>query len=499
MGALAKSPSFLAFDLGAESGRGVVGSLEGGLLKLQEVHRFGNGPVQVMDTLHWDILRIWSEIQQGLALASRQYGGTLASLGMDTWGVDFGLLGSDDKLLGNPLHYRDHCTDGMMEAAFRKVPREEIYALTGIQFLQFNSLFQLLALAEAGSPALGAARTFLNIPDLLNFWLTGRKASEYSIATTSQCIDARSGQWATGLLEQLGIPIRIFGEIVPSGTVLGTLRPAVASEAGCPALPVIAPATHDTGSAVAAVPASGPDYIYLSSGTWSLMGVEIKEPIITPACLQAGMTNEGGAYGTIRFLTNIMGLWLVQQSRRQWEKEGSIYSYDDLTRLAAEAPAFGPLVLPADTRFLPLGDMPVRIREFCRISGQSVPQTHGEVVRCALESLALEYRWVAERLDSLVGRRLPVIHIIGGGSRNRVLNQFAADATGRTVVAGPVEATAIGNLLVQAIALGAISSLEEGRAIVRSSFDVATFEPADTAAWDAAYERYLKIRNRYLS
>ena len=494
-----KSPSFLAFDLGAESGRGVVGSLEDeDLLRLQEVHRFTNGPIQVLDSLHWDILRIWSEIQQGLGIAARQYGDTLASLGLDAWGVDFGLLAADDTLLGNPYHYRDHRTDGMMEAAFGMVSREEIYQQTGIQFLQLNSLYQLLAMSRAGSPALAAARTFLNIPDLLNFWLTGRKVSEFTIATTTQCYDTRAGKWAAGMLERLSIPAHIFGEIVPPGTALGTVRPAIASEAGCKPLPVIAPATHDTGSAVAAVPSSSKDYIYLSSGTWSLMGVEIKEPIITQESLEAGLTNEGGVNGTFRFLKNIMGLWLVQQCRRQWEREGTNYSYDDLTHLAAEAPAFGPLVLPPDNRFLPLGNMPARICEFCRLSGQSVPQTHGEVVRCALESLAFEYRWVAERLDSLVGRHQPVIHIIGGGSRNRVLNQFAANATGRTVVAGPVEATAIGNLLMQAIALGYVASLDEGRAIVRRSFDVSTYDPVDGAAWDAAYARYLSLRQKYL-
>jgi rhamnulokinase len=357
-------------------------------------------------------------------------------------------------------------------------------------------------MAVAHAPALEAARTFLNMPDLFNFWLTGVKANEFTIATTSQCYDPRAGNWAVEMLRQLGIPDRIFGPtIVPPGTVLGPLRPAVCSdalirEAGCRSVSVVAPATHDTGSAVAAVPAAGRDYIYLSSGTWSLMGVEVDEPVISEGSLAYNFTNEGGVDGTFRLLKNIMGLWLVQECRREWAREGDAYSYDELTQMAAEAPAFGPLVSPDDVRFLAPGPMCERIQGFCHDSGQAVPETRGAIVRCALESLALEYRWVAERLDELVGRRLAAVHIIGGGSQNRLLNQFTADATGRAVVAGPVEATAIGNILVQALALGHISSLAEGRAIVRSSFDVETFEPADTAAWDGAYERYLKIKNR---
>jgi rhamnulokinase len=492
---MTRTAKFLAFDLGAESGRAVVGHLAGDRLRLEEIHRFPNGPVQVLDSLHWDVLRLWTEIKHGLGLAARAYGRDLLSAGLDTWGVDFGLLAADDTLLGNPYHYRDRRTDGMMDAAFRVAPRDEIYRRTGIQFMQINSLYQLLAMARAGSPALAAARTFLNMPDLFNFWLSGRKASEFTIATTSQCYDPRAGDWARDMLARLGIPPHIFGEVVPPGTVLGAVRPAVAGETACPSLLVVASAGHDTASAVAAVPTAGGDYIYLSSGTWSLMGVEVGQPIITDQSLAYDLTNEGGVGGTFRFLKNIMGLWLVQECRREWARAaGGPISYDDLTRLAAEAPAFGPLVALTDSRFLPPGDMPARIQAICRETGQAVPQSRGEIVRCALESLALEYRWVAERLDEMVGRRLPTVHIFGGGSRNKLLNQFAADATARTVVAGPVEATAIGNVLVQAIALGHIGSLAEGRAVVRRSFEVETYEPRDTAAWDAAYTRYLQLK-----
>jgi rhamnulokinase len=504
---MAASRKFLALDLGAESGRAIVGHLDGEQLRLEEIHRFANGPVSVLDSLHWDVLHLWTDIMHGLGLAAQAYGDELSSIGLDTWGVDFGLLAADDTLLGNPYHYRDRRTEGMMEAAFQVVPRAEIYERTGIQFMSLNSLYQLLAMARAGSPALAATRTFLNMPDLFNFWLSGCKANEFTIATTSQCYDPRAGDWARDMLDRLGIPARIFGggdsHLVPPGTVLGRLRPAVTDETGSPAIPVVASAGHDTASAVAAVPAAasgtqgtGADYIYLSSGTWSLMGIESREPIITASSLAYDFTNEGGVGGTFRFLKNIMGLWLVQECRREWGRGGQPPSYDDLTGLAAAAPAFGPLVALSDSRFLPPGDMPARIQSFCRETGQAVPESRGEIVRCALESLALEYRWVAERLDEMAGRRLPVIHIFGGGSRNRLLNQFAADATGRTIVAGPVEATAIGNILVQAMALGAVADLAEGRALVRRSFAVKEFEPGDRAGWEEAYERYLGLRGQ---
>jgi rhamnulokinase len=492
----AKPPCFLAYDFGAESGRAVAGYIEsGGLLKLEDVHRFANGPVRVGERLHWDVLHLWSEILNGLGLASKTYGDALVSVGIDTWGVDFGLLASDDTLLGNPVHYRDSRTDGMLEEAFNLVPRAEIYQHTGIQFMQLNTLYQLLSLAKQRSPLLYMASTLLNMPDLFNFWLTGRKVSEFSIATTTQCYNPLIGGWDLDLVTRFGIPTRIFGEIVPTGSVVGSLRQSVANETGCKSVSVIAPAGHDTGSAVAAVPAVGSDYIYLSSGTWSLMGIEITAPIINDQSLALDFTNEGGVNGSIRFLKNIMGLWLVQECRREWEKEGLSYSYDELTHMAAEAPAFKAFVVPIEKYFLAPGDMPERIQAFCQKTGQDVPQSHAEIVRCALESLALEYRWVAEKLDGFAGRHLPTIHIIGGGSRNRLLNQFTADATGRQVYAGPVEATAIGNLLVQALATHAIPSLGEGRAMVRRSFEINEYEPKSKSDWDLAYERYLKIRD----
>lgn len=492
---------FLAVDLGAESGRVVAGTFDGERIALEEVHRFPNGPVDVMGHLHWDVLRLWSDIKVGLAKAAQRYGNRIAGIGLDTWGVDFGLLDANDELLGNPYHYRDSRTDGMMERAFAKVSREAIFEATGIQFLQLNTLIQLVAMVEAHSPQLEIAHTLLMMPDLLNFWLTGVKANEFSDATTSQCYDPRAGTWAYGMLEQLGIPTRMFRDgagdrIVPPGTVLGTLLPSVAEEVGLGAVPVIAPATHDTGSAVAAVPMDPENAIYLSSGTWSLLGVESKAPIINNAMLVYNLTNEGGVNGTFRLLKNIMGLWLVQECRREWQRAGEDHDYGEMVEMSAAAPAFGPLIYPGDDRFLAPGDMTPRIQAFCRETGQAVPETKGAILRCALESLALEYRWVAEKLDALTGKRLATIHIIGGGAKNELLDRFAADATGRTVVTGPIEATALGNVLVQAIALGHIGSIAEGREVVARSFALKTFAPRDTAAWDAAYRRYLGIREK---
>jgi rhamnulokinase len=485
---------YLAVDLGAESGRVVAGHFDGERVSLQEIHRFPNGPVAVRETLYWDILRLWTGIKTGLTEAAARFGDRVAGIGLDTWGVDFGLLAADETLLSNPVHYRDSRTDDMMDRAFELVPREEIFERTGIQFMQLNSLYQLLAMAEADSPVLEAATTFLTIPDLFNFWLTGRKVSEFTIATTTQCYDPRTGNWAYEMLEALGIPTGIFGEIVPPGTVLGPLSGAIVEETGLPAVPVIAPATHDTGAAVAAVPMDPDDAIYISSGTWSLMGIEVEAPIINEAMLTYNLTNEGGVDSTFRVLKNIMGLWLVQECRREWQRQGKDHSYDEMVEMAAAAPPFGPLIAPGDDRFLPPGDMTPRIRGFCEETGQPVPQTKGAVLRCALESLALEYRWVAEKLDELAGHRLTTIHIIGGGSQHTLLDQFTADATGRTVVTGPVEATALGNVLVQAQALGDIGSVAEGREVIRRSFSLETYEPQDTEAWDAAYATYLSLR-----
>ncbi len=479
----------LAIDLGAESGRVIMGALDDDRLALSEVHRFANVPVRLPDGLHWDILRLWSEIQAALSLALRQRGNCPLSLGIDTWGVDFALLDRDGGLIGDPFHYRDRRTDGMLEEAFRRMPREEIFALTGIQFMPLNTLYQLLAMVVADAPALDHAETLLMIPDLLNYWLTGTIGCEFSNATTTQCYDPRVQDWATPLLDAMNIPRGIFPHVVPPGTILGPLSPEVVDGAVQGAVTVVAPACHDTGSAVAAVPACNRDFAWISSGTWSIMGAELRAPVITPASLAYNFTNEGGVDGTFRFSKNIAGLWLVQECRRAWAREGEELSYDELTRRAAEAQPFCAVIDVDDPEFGKPGDMPPRIRAYCERAGERPPSSKGEFIRCALEGIALKYRYVLERMEEMTGRRLEPIHIVGGGARNRLLSQFTADATGRHVVAGPAEATAIGNMMVQALALGYISSLADARAIIARSCATETFSPGERGPWDAAYGR----------
>lgn len=478
--------NYLALDLGAESGRAIVGTIANNRLALTETHRFANRPTKLSTSLHWDINGLWREIKNGIAASARRY--PLESLALDTWGVDFALLDADGKLLTAPYHYRDARTDGMLEAAFAIVPRQEIFAYTGIQFMQLNTLYQLLAMVKANDPHLTAARTFLTIPDLFNYWLCGSLVCEFTNATTTQCFNPETQAWAFPLLGVLGIPTRIFPGVCKPGTKLGTLLPRVAAEVGCGPIPVVAPACHDTGSAVAAVPAEKQDFAWLSSGTWSILGAEIRQPNVSPQALAYNFTNEGGVFGTWRLSKNIMGLWLVQECKREWN-----LSYDEITHLAAEANPFVAVIDPDDAEFLHPGNMPEKIQAFCCNSGQPVPQTQGEIVRVAMESLALKYRLVLERLEELIGRRLDPLHIIGGGTQNRLLNQFTADCTGRPVVAGPVEATAIGNILMQAIALGHIGSLAEARALVRRSFEAEEYHPGNRSGWDEAYDKLLKL------
>lgn len=483
---------FLAFDLGAESGRALIGTLRGQQLTLEDRHRFPNPNGRFNGHLHWNLQSQWESLKTGLRNAGS---GPLRGIGVDTWGVDFGLVGAGGEILGQPYHYRDNRTDGMMEKLFQRVPREKVFDATGVQFMQLNSLYQLFAMQQANSSALSAAETLLFMPDLFNFLFTGVRKSEFSIATTSQFYDPRKQTWATELLTALDLPTRILPETVPSGTIIGPLRRDVADECGIKGdVPVIAPATHDTGSAVAAVPASeGTSWCYISSGTWSLMGVEIDTPLINEKALRYNYTNEGGVGGTIRFLKNIMGLWLVQECRRQWEKEGKTFDYIELTKLAGQAKGLQSLVNPDHQPFLSPGEMPSKIAAFCSSTKQTAPNSPGEFVRACLDSLALTYRRTLEGLEDLLGKRIDVIHIVGGGCQNELLNQMTADACGRTVVAGPVEATAIGNILVQAMAVGEIKSLSDARQVVRASFPVKTYEPNDTKAWDTAYQTFRKL------
>ncbi|MCS7168179.1 MAG: rhamnulokinase family protein [Gemmatales bacterium] len=486
----------LAFDLGAESGRGVVGEWDGQQLRLHVVHRFPNGPVRLPDGLYWDALLLFGEIKVGLRKA-REQSGSLDSVGVDTWGVDFALLGRTDELLGNPRHYRDPHTEGIFDYAFARVSREEVFHATGIQFMRINTLFQLLALRKNRSPLLEAAQSMLMMGDLFHFWLSGRKTVELTNASTTQMYDPVARDWARPLLEKLDLPTRILLPLTPPGTVLGNLLPHVAEETGCTHLRVVAPATHDTASAVVAVPGQGEDWCYISSGTWSLVGVEIAQPIIDARTLGYNCTNEIGYGHRVRLLKNVMGLWLVQECRRSWERAGHSYTYDDLTYLAESAPSGTAFIDPDDPSFLLPVSMPSAIAEYCRRTGQPVPDTPGAFVRVCLESLALKYRWVVERLEEILGRRINTIHIVGGGSQNRLLNQLTADCCQRLVLAGPVEATSIGNVLVQMIGLGWLSHLEDARAIVRQSFAPELFEPRDDAAWDEAYARFVQMLKQH--
>jgi rhamnulokinase len=482
----------LAFDLGAESGRGVLGLFDGRKLELQVVHRFPNGPVRTLDTLHWDVLRLHQEMLAGLRKCAAEWG-PIDSLGVDTWGVDFALLGRNDTLLGNPRHYRDPHTEHIMDEAFGRLPRPEVFRQTGLQFMRFNTLFQLLALQRDRSPLLDVAESFLMVPDLFHFFFTGVKVNEFTDVSTTQLYNPTTRSWAFELIQAFGLPAKIFGTIVPPGTVLGPLRASVAAETGCNPAPVIAPASHDTGSAVAAVPAQGQSWAYISSGTWSLMGAELPGPLINEQVRQYNFTNEGGVGGTIRFLKNVMGLWLVQECRRAWEHAGQSFTYEGLMRLAEAAPPLVSLVDPDDSSFLLPANMPAAIADFCRRTGQLAPEEPGAVIRCALESLALRYRWVLEGLETLLGRRLEVIHVVGGGCQNTLLCQLTADCCNRPVLAGPVEATAIGNVLVQAVGLGALGSLADAREVVRSSFEVRTCTPVHPERWDEPYQRFLRL------
>ncbi len=491
------SKTYLAVDLGASGGRVLAGLFDGRRLTLEEVHRFPNGGVSAGDSLYWDVLQLWSQIKQGLRMAADRYP-QITSVGLDTWGVDFALLDGQDKLLSNPFHYRDKRTEGILERAFQMVSREQIFAATGLQFMPFNSLFQLLAMKLERSPLLDAADCFLMMPDLFNWLLTGQKVNEYTDATTSQMLDPRTGQWAQSLLESFDLPSGILQRIAQPGTSLGRLRDSVAQETRLGKAEVVLPGTHDTASAVMAVPASGeasdqPPWCYISSGTWSLMGAEVSSPVINDTCRQLNFTNEGGVGGTIRLLKNIAGLWLVQECRRIWSLEGQDHDWQQLTELAQASPPLQGLIDPDASEFMAPEHMPEAIQAFCKNHGQPVPETPGAVIRCALESLALRYRQVLMWLEQLTDGHVHTIHIVGGGTQNTLLCQMAADACNRQVIAGPVEATAIGNLLMQAVAAGDIETIAGARLVIQDSFQVQAYEPQNTDRWNEAFERFQQI------
>jgi rhamnulokinase len=477
---------YLAFDFGAESGRAVLAHLQSGILTTEEIHRFPNEPVEYSGSLHWDAPRLWFEVRKALTLVERM---ELAGIGVDAWGVDYALLGERGELLQNPYHYRDRRTEGVMDDVFRKVAKDQIYRATGIQFMPINTLYQLYAAQRDTPTIIAAAKTWLTIPDLFNYWLTGNAVCEFTNATTTQLVDPIKRTWAVDLMQKVGLSSSLPAPIVEPGSILGTLLPSLTRNSSLAGTPVIAPACHDTGSAVAAITARD-GTAFLSSGTWSLIGTELDAPVITSEALRLNFTNEGGVNGTTRLLKNVMGLWMLQGCRNCWSARGQNSDYRELVELASREPAFAHLVDPDDEAFLHPTDMLTAIDQFCRKTRQPTPATPGAYVRCILESLALKYRLVLRSLERLCGKRIDQVRVIGGGSKNRLLNQFTADATGKRALAGPAEATALGNIAIQILATGGASSLQQVRGIIDRSFPTEIFEPVETDKWERQTERF---------
>lgn len=481
----------LAFDFGASSGRAIIGRFDGDKITLEEVHRFSNDPVSVGGTVYWDVLRLFYEIKQGIIKA--KIAGGFDSIGIDTWGVDFGLIDSEGKLMENPVHYRDARTVGLVDEAFKTMPKEKLYGITGIQFMELNTLFQLISLKKYRPWMLERADKMLFMPDLFGYMLTGKMCAEYSIASTSQLIDLDKRTWSKEILDAFGIKESVFAPLVQPGTVLGELSKEVCEECGVDPVPVISVCGHDTQSAITSVPCEDGDFAFLSSGTWSLFGTELDKPIVNETSMNINITNEGGFDSSTGFLKNIIGLWLIQESRRQWKREGKEYSYADLEKLALAAEPFKCFIDPDAPEFVPHGNIPERVREFCRKTGQYVPETVGEIMRCIYESLAMKYRLTFEKLRECTERDYPVIHVIGGGTKDGLLCQMTANSCDRTVKAGPIEATVMGNVAVQLMSDGSVKNIGQARKIVADSSELKTFEPKDTDKWAGAYEDFLKV------
>ena len=481
----------LAFDFGASSGRAIIGCFDGDKITLEEVHRFSNDPVSVGGTVYWDVLRLFYEIKQGIVKA--RIAGGFDSIGIDTWGVDFGLIDSEGKLMENPVHYRDTRTAGLVEESFKTMPKEKLYGITGIQFMELNTLFQLISLKKYRPWMLERADKMLFMPDLFAYMLTGKMCAEYSIATTSQLIDLETKSWSEEILDAFGIKKSLFAPLVKPGTVLGELSKEICEECGVDPVPVISVCGHDTQSAITSVPCEDGNFAFLSSGTWSLFGTELDKPIVNETSMNINITNEGGFDDSTGFLKNIIGLWLIQESRRQWKREGEEYSYADLEKLALAAEPFKCFIDPDAPEFVPHGNIPERVREFCRRTGQYVPQTVGEVMRCIYESLAMKYRLTFEKLRECTKRDYPVIHVIGGGTKDGLLCQMTANSCDRTVKAGPIEATVMGNVAVQLMSDGSVENIGQARKIIADSSELKIFEPKDTGDWAKAYEDFLKI------
>lgn len=493
-----KGKTVLAFDMGASSGRALIGQLieaADGQSKLQvtEIHRFPNHAIQVGNHLHWDILRLLHELKKGIRIAF-QKGYSPLTFGIDTWGVDFGLIDANGELLGNPYHYRDSHTEGLIEEVNAIIGREALFHQSGLQFMPFNTLYQLYAMKKAASPKLDVAQTLLLTPDLLAYLLTGIQVCEFTMATTTQLFHPDKQAWNESLMEQLGIPARLFLQPIHPGTLIGPLTPAVTEELGLSsAIQAVAVGTHDTESAIAAVPAGDEPFAYLVCGTWSLLGTELQQPLLSNETLELEFSNEGGVGGTFQLLKNIMGLWLLQECKREWDEQGNELSFPELVRLADQAAPFRSLIHPDDPRFFSPGNMVDRIQEFCRETSQLVPSTEGEIIRCILESLALRYRQALEQAERLTGIQYGGLHMVGGGIQNQLLCRLTANALGRPVWAGPIEASAIGNMLLQLVALGQCANLQEARRLVAASFPIDVYEPESDHNWSTAYEKFIEF------
>lgn len=490
MDAANKEVKVLAVDFGASSGRVMLGTYDGSKITAKEIHRFSNDPVILNGTMYWDVLRLFHEIKQGL-IKAKAFGGA-DSIGVDTWGVDFGLLDKKGYLLENPVHYRDGRTEGMVEKGFALIPRERFYELTGNQFMEINTAFQLLALKEQRPELLDRAESLLLMPDLFNYFLSGVKKSERSIVSTTQMGDPFAPGWVREVVDKFGIPEKILTEVVPTGTILGPIREEIREELGIENMDVIAVAGHDTQCALTAVPAQADDFIFVSCGTWSLFGTELAQPILTKQSEELNITNEIGTDGRTSFLKNIIGLWLIQESRRQWMREGKEYSFSELEKLAEAAEPFKCFIDPDAPEFVPSGNVPERIREYCERTGQKIPRTEGEIVRCINESLALKYRYSLEEIKACTGKDYEAIHMVGGGIQSKLLCKFTAYASGIPVIAGPVEATVFGNIAIQLMSRGIIKDLAQARKVIANSEEPVEYEPADREEWDKAYKFYKK-------
>ena len=484
--------NFLAFDLGASSGRAILGTLENGKISLLEIHRFKNQMTKIHGNYFWNIYNLFEELKTGLKKCVSEFNIQPDSVGVDTWGVDYSLLDKKGVLVGLPYAYRDHRTDNAIDEFFKILPKKETYLLTGIQFMQFNTLFQLFASVKENYPGLEIAENLLFMPDTFNYLFTGIKKNEYTIASTSQMLKPGKPEWESKLFEAAGISKTLMGEIIQPGTKLGHLLPEILEETGSKVIPCVAVAGHDTGSAVVSVPAAGENWAFLSSGTWSVLGIESKEPIVSEKSLEMNFTNEGGVEGTTRFLKNIMGMWLIQECKRIWDEEKEL-SWQEIVELSNKAKPFESIINPDDSVFLNPGNMPRAIQEYCAKTNQKIPETKGEIARCIYDSLVLKYKFVIRQIESVQGSKIEKLHIIGGGSNNLVMNQLTADAIGVPVIAGPTEASAIGNIMLQAKAMGKVSSLTEIREIIGKSFDVKTYLPSPKLDWDKAYQKLYSL------